>query len=44
MFRELPGLGHTPMWDDSGLIANTIADWAAAAQQRTPAAEPVAVA
>jgi pimeloyl-ACP methyl ester carboxylesterase len=44
VFRELPGLGHTPMWDDAGLIANTIADWAAAAQQRTPAAEPVAAA
>jgi pimeloyl-ACP methyl ester carboxylesterase len=44
VFRELPGLGHTPMWDDSGLISNTIADWATAAQQRTPAAEPVAAA
>jgi pimeloyl-ACP methyl ester carboxylesterase len=45
VFRELPGLGHTPMWDDAGLIAATIADWASAASQRTPAAAaPVAVA
>ena len=27
-FRVLPGLGHTPMWDDAGLIAEIIADWA----------------
>jgi pimeloyl-ACP methyl ester carboxylesterase len=27
-FRVLPGLGHTPMWDDAGLIAGIIADWA----------------
>ena len=26
-FRVLPGLGHTPMWDDPGLIAATIGDW-----------------
>ncbi len=24
-----PGIGHTPMWDDPGLIATTIADFAA---------------
>ena len=30
-FRVLPGLGHTPMWDDPGLIAATIGDFAAAA-------------
>jgi pimeloyl-ACP methyl ester carboxylesterase len=27
-FRVLPGLGHTPMWDDAGLISEIIADWA----------------
>jgi pimeloyl-ACP methyl ester carboxylesterase len=27
-FRVLPGLGHTPMWDDAGLVAEIIADWA----------------
>jgi pimeloyl-ACP methyl ester carboxylesterase len=26
-FRVTPGLGHTPMWDDPGLIAATIADF-----------------
>ena len=34
-FRVLPGLGHTPMWDDPGLIARLIGDFAAAAQART---------
>jgi pimeloyl-ACP methyl ester carboxylesterase len=29
-FREHPGIGHTPMWDDPELIAATIADWAEA--------------
>ena len=29
-FRVLPGLGHTPMWDDAILIADIIADWASA--------------
>jgi pimeloyl-ACP methyl ester carboxylesterase len=29
--RVLPGLGHTPMWDDASLIATLIADHAAAA-------------
>jgi pimeloyl-ACP methyl ester carboxylesterase len=33
-FRVLPGLGHTPMWDDPGLIARLIGDYAAAAQER----------
>jgi pimeloyl-ACP methyl ester carboxylesterase len=28
-FRVLPGLGHTPMWDDPGLVATTIGDFAA---------------
>jgi len=36
-FRVWKGLGHTPMWDDPGLIAGTIAEWATAAQQRAPA-------
>jgi pimeloyl-ACP methyl ester carboxylesterase len=26
-FRVTPGLGHTPMWDDPGLFATTIADF-----------------
>ena len=30
-FRTLRGLGHTPMWDDAGLLATTIADFSAAA-------------
>ena len=29
-FRILPGLGHTPMWDDAGLLATTIRDFALA--------------
>ena len=38
-FREHPGIGHTPMWDDPGLIAATIGDWAAAhAAKPVPAA------
>jgi pimeloyl-ACP methyl ester carboxylesterase len=28
-FRVHPGIGHTPMWDDPGLIASTIGDFAA---------------
>jgi pimeloyl-ACP methyl ester carboxylesterase len=28
-FRVHPGIGHTPMWDDPGLIARTIGDFAA---------------
>jgi hypothetical protein len=28
-FRVHPGIGHTPMWDDPGLIAATIGDFAA---------------
>jgi pimeloyl-ACP methyl ester carboxylesterase len=27
-FRVHPGIGHTPMWDDPGLIATTIGDFA----------------
>jgi pimeloyl-ACP methyl ester carboxylesterase len=30
-FRVLRGLGHTPMWDDPGQIAELIADFASAA-------------
>ena len=30
-FRVHPGIGHTPMWDDPGLIATTIGDFAARA-------------
>jgi pimeloyl-ACP methyl ester carboxylesterase len=31
-FRTMPGLGHTPMWDDAALIGRTIADFAEQAQ------------
>jgi pimeloyl-ACP methyl ester carboxylesterase len=41
-FRALPGVGHTPMWDDPGLIASLIGDFAAAAQERAPEAAPAA--
>jgi pimeloyl-ACP methyl ester carboxylesterase len=37
-FRVTPGVGHTPMWDDPGLFATAIGDFAARAAQRTPAA------
>ncbi len=43
-FRITPGLGHTPMWDDPGLIAATIGDFAARAASRTPASAPAAAA
>jgi pimeloyl-ACP methyl ester carboxylesterase len=33
-FRVLPGVGHTPMWDDPQGIANLIADFAAAHARR----------
>ena len=33
-FRVWKGLGHTPMWDDNQLIAQTIADFATAASKR----------
>jgi pimeloyl-ACP methyl ester carboxylesterase len=44
-FRTMPGVGHTPMWDDPGLIAATIGDFAAkAAGTAAPApAPPVSV-
>lgn len=35
-FRVMKGLGHTPMWDDPGLIATTIGDFATAAGSRAP--------
>jgi pimeloyl-ACP methyl ester carboxylesterase len=41
-FRVHPGVGHTPMWDDPGLIAATIGDWAAA-HASTPQAPAPAV-
>jgi pimeloyl-ACP methyl ester carboxylesterase len=31
-FKAMPGLGHTPMWDDAAQIAQTIADFAEEAQ------------
>jgi len=40
-FRVLPGLGHTPMWDDPDVIVATIADFAAAAQARRQTAQAV---
>jgi pimeloyl-ACP methyl ester carboxylesterase len=39
-FRIHPGIGHTPMWDDPGLIAATIGDHAAAAQARLDSSAP----
>ena len=36
-FRVMKGIGHTPMWDDPGLIAKTIADFATA-HSRSPVA------
>jgi pimeloyl-ACP methyl ester carboxylesterase len=45
-FRLMPGVGHTPMWDDPGLIASTIAEFvggvvAAGAAAAVPPAVPV---
>ena len=34
-FEVMPGLGHTPMWDDAAQIAEMIAGFAAAAAQAT---------
>jgi pimeloyl-ACP methyl ester carboxylesterase len=42
-WRVLPGLGHTPMWDDPSLIAQVIADFAAAAQRDAAGAAEAAV-
>jgi pimeloyl-ACP methyl ester carboxylesterase len=36
-FRVHPGIGHTPMWDDPGLIATTIGDFAQRAATTPPA-------
>jgi pimeloyl-ACP methyl ester carboxylesterase len=36
-FRVTPGVGHTPMWDDPGLFAATIGDFAARAARAVPA-------
>lgn len=38
-YRVLPGLGHTPMWDDPSLVASTIGDFAARASAAAAAAE-----
>ena len=35
-FRVTPGVGHTPMWDDPGLFATTIADFVTRAATKTP--------
>ena len=35
-FRTMPGVGHTPMWDDPGLIAATIGDFAADVAPTSP--------
>ena len=35
-FRVHRGIGHTPMWDDPGLMAADIGDFAAAAAVRPP--------
>ncbi|MCW3021964.1 MAG: alpha/beta fold hydrolase [Conexibacter sp.] len=40
-FRTMPGVGHTPMWDDPGLIAATIGDFAAKAAAGAAPATPV---
>jgi pimeloyl-ACP methyl ester carboxylesterase len=40
-FRVWKGVGHTPMWDDPGLIASTIADFATASARRERATAPV---
>jgi pimeloyl-ACP methyl ester carboxylesterase len=42
-FRVMPGLGHTPMWDDAGLIAATIGDFAARAAAGAGGAAAAAV-
>jgi pimeloyl-ACP methyl ester carboxylesterase len=43
-FRVLHGVGHTPMWDAPGLLSRTIAEFAAAAEERRPAAVSAGVA
>ncbi len=35
-FRVTPGVGHTPMWDDPGLFATTIADFVTNVATKTP--------
>lgn len=37
-FRVLRGVGHTPMWDAPGLLSEAIAEFAARADERQPAA------
>ncbi|MCW3001244.1 MAG: alpha/beta fold hydrolase [Conexibacter sp.] len=36
-FRVMPGIGHTPMWDDPALIASAIADFATRAANASAA-------
>jgi pimeloyl-ACP methyl ester carboxylesterase len=43
-FRVLRGVGHTPMWDAPGLLSRTIAQFAAAAEERQRAAVSASVA
>ena len=46
-FKVMPGLGHTPMWDDAAQIGEMIAAFAAQAQaaaEASPAASSAAVA
>lgn len=38
-FRVWKGVGHVPMWDDPGLVAGTLADFAATAHARPAPAE-----
>lgn len=39
-FRVLPGLGHTPMWDDAGQVAALIGDFAAGVDASAAAVPP----
>ena len=42
-FRVMPGLGHTPMWDDAEQIGEAIAAFAEVAERAQAAASPAAV-
>ena len=43
-YHVMPGLGHTPMWDDAAQIAERIAGWAQAAERGGRAQVPAAAA
>jgi pimeloyl-ACP methyl ester carboxylesterase len=43
-FKTMPGLGHTPMWDDAAQIAQAIADFAEEAQAAASPASTSSVA